>query len=132
MAAELAAKSSAAAPADAPRSRARRAAGPTAPRGPRSQRRTGSVIVGGSLGATHALLAILERAPGERPSHSSPPSTCPSTFTRAFAKRLDAVTAMQVQEAHDGDRLQRGVCLVVPGDHHAVIQVLGAAPARSS
>jgi two-component system chemotaxis response regulator CheB len=52
----------------------------------------------------------------------------PGRFTGEFARRLDGAAEMEVREACDGDRLQPGVCLVVPGDTHAVIQGLSSTP----
>jgi two-component system chemotaxis response regulator CheB len=35
-----------------------------------------------------------------------------------YAKRLDGICAMNVREAKDGDRLERGVVLIAPGGRH--------------
>jgi two-component system chemotaxis response regulator CheB len=126
MAADLAEKLVAAAQADATRSSARRPAeGPSRVEHAPTPHR--SVIVGGSLGATNALLSILGALPAD-----APPMVVaihmPGKFTGEFGRRLDGVAAMQVREARDGDRLQRGVCLVVPGDRHAVIHGLKSSP----
>jgi two-component system chemotaxis response regulator CheB len=45
----------------------------------------------------------------------------PKFFTKVFAENLDAVAAISVREAQDGDVLQPGVGFVAPGDHHVVI-----------
>jgi len=125
MAADLAEKIVAAAQADARRSRPPRPSSA----GTRVHGRTPHrpVIVGGSLGATNALLSMLGSLPADAPSllvaiHM------PGKFTGEFARRLDGVADMEVREACDGDRLQRGVCLIVPGDRHAVVHGLSAAP----
>jgi two-component system chemotaxis response regulator CheB len=39
----------------------------------------------------------------------------PAEYTAAFARRLNAYTAIEVREAQDGDVLQTGVALVAPG-----------------
>jgi two-component system, chemotaxis family, protein-glutamate methylesterase/glutaminase len=124
MAADLAAKIVVAAQADARRSRPAAAAG-RAVAGGRTPHC--GVIVGGSLGAINALLSLL----GSMPVDAPPMLVAihmPGKYTGEFARRLDTASAMEVREARDGDRLQRGVCLVVPGDRHAVVQGLSATP----
>jgi two-component system, chemotaxis family, protein-glutamate methylesterase/glutaminase len=86
-----------------------------------------SVIVGGSLGAINALLAMLASLPSDGPRMVAA-LHMPGRFTGEFAKRLDAVAHMTVTEARDGERLERGHCLLVPGDQHAVIQGPASAP----
>jgi two-component system chemotaxis response regulator CheB len=124
MASDLAQKIVAAAQADARHSRPA-AADAHAVAGGRTPHR--SVVVGGSLGATNALLSLL----GAMPEDAPPMIVAihmPGKYTGEFAKRLDGGTAMEVREACDGDRLRQGVCLVVPGDRHAVIQGLSSTP----
>ena len=127
MAADLAAKLVMAAQVDATRSR------PPGPPGIRpspvahAPTPHKSVIVGGSLGSTNALLSMLGSLPADAPPMVAA-IHMPGRFTGEFAKRLDGVAGMQVREACDGDRLQRGVCLVVPGDRHAVITGLSSSP----
>jgi two-component system, chemotaxis family, protein-glutamate methylesterase/glutaminase len=125
MAADLAAKIVAASRADATRTRRPGGASQTPPVESRTPHRT--VVIGGSLGATTALLAMLAALPAD-----GPPMVValhmPGRFTGEFAKRLDGVAAMRVIEASQGERLQRGVCLLVPGDQHAVFQGVSSAP----
>ena len=42
----------------------------------------------------------------------------PAQFTAMYAKRLDDLCAMNVREARDGDRLERGLVLIAPGGRH--------------
>jgi two-component system chemotaxis response regulator CheB len=48
-------------------------------------------------------------------------------FSAGFAERLDALSAMRISEAHDGDRVLRGHVLVAPGgnQHLSVIRYGG-------
>lgn len=125
MAADLAAKIVAAAQADARHSRQPGAkAGAPAVESRRPHR---SVIIGGSLGTTTALLAILASMPADGPAMVAA-LHMPGRFTEDFAARLDRTAHMAVSEGRDGERLERGRCLVVPGDSHAVIQGPAAAP----
>ena len=42
----------------------------------------------------------------------------PEKFTAMYAQRLNGLCAMNVREARDGDRLERGVVLIAPGGKH--------------
>ena len=50
----------------------------------------------------------------------------PEHFTAAFAKRLDALCAMEVREARDRDAVVPGVALIAPGNRHMLLQASGA------
>ncbi len=49
----------------------------------------------------------------------------PAQFTLALAKRLDALSALEVREAVDGDRPKPGLVLMAPGDRHLVLERSG-------
>jgi len=49
----------------------------------------------------------------------------PEKFTTMYAQRLDANCAMNVREAKDGDRLERGVVLIAPGGRHMQLRRAG-------
>jgi two-component system chemotaxis response regulator CheB len=79
--------------------------------------RVGVVAVGASTGGPEAVRTVLDVLPPDAPpvlivQHM------PEHFTRAFAARLDATSALTVREASDGDRLERGRALVAPGNKH--------------
>jgi two-component system chemotaxis response regulator CheB len=42
----------------------------------------------------------------------------PARFTKAFAEQLDALFPMDIKEAEDGDRIDRGKVLIAPGGRH--------------
>jgi two-component system chemotaxis response regulator CheB len=46
----------------------------------------------------------------------------PAGFTQSLASRLDAYSPMQVSEAHEGDKIERGRGFVAPGGKHTHIQ----------
>ena len=77
----------------------------------------GLVLMGASTGGTRAIEALLTRLPADGPPilivQHMPPH-----FTRVFAQRLDSVCSMNVVEADDGQRLQRGTAYVARGDFH--------------
>jgi chemotaxis response regulator CheB len=49
----------------------------------------------------------------------------PEKFTAMYAQRLDGLCAMNVREARDGDRLERGVALIAPGGRHLQLRKAG-------
>jgi two-component system chemotaxis response regulator CheB len=83
------------------------------------------VAIGASTGGTEALREILMQLPPD-----SPPIAVvqhmPPGFTKSFAARLDALCAVRVKEAVDGDRLIAGHVLIAPGDYHMALTRSGA------
>jgi len=79
------------------------------------------VAVGASTGGTEALRILIERLPA-----NAPPMLVvqhmPAGFTAAFARRLDAVSAVEVKEAAEGDLVTPGRVLIAPGDQHMVLR----------
>jgi two-component system, chemotaxis family, protein-glutamate methylesterase/glutaminase len=72
------------------------------------------IVIGASTGGTEALRAILTSLPADAPpvvvvQHM------PGAFTGAFARRLDSLCAIRVQEAQNGEPLRPGVALIAPG-----------------
>ena len=72
------------------------------------------IAMGASTGGTEALLAILEKLPGNLPpiviTQHMPP-----IFTNMYAERLNRICKMEVREAKDQDKLFPGLCLIAPG-----------------
>ncbi len=100
---------------------------PGAPRAAGAMSRTTekAVAIGASTGGTEALRAVLEAMPPDCPpivivQHM------PEAFTAAFARRLDGLCAISVQEATSGDRLLRGHALIAPGNRHLLVGHSGA------
>jgi two-component system chemotaxis response regulator CheB len=42
-------------------------------------------------------------------------------FSKVVAERLDTICAMRVVEAQDGMALERGMCVIAPGDRHLAV-----------
>jgi two-component system chemotaxis response regulator CheB len=72
------------------------------------------VVIGASTGGTEAIRRIITRFPAGMPGvvivQHMPPG-----FTTMFAERLNQLSAMNVKEAVDGDRVMPGIALVAPG-----------------
>jgi len=83
------------------------------------------IALGASTGGTQALEHVLRRFPVDCPG-TVIVQHMPEHFTLSFAKRLDQVCAMRVQEAKDGDFVVPGLALVAPGGKHLVLQASGA------
>ncbi|MBV8657351.1 MAG: chemotaxis response regulator protein-glutamate methylesterase [Burkholderiales bacterium] len=79
------------------------------------------VAVGASTGGTQALQTFLTALPAEMPPivvvQHMPPA-----FTLPFARRLDGICALTVQEAVHGERLRPGHVYIAPGDYHLAIE----------
>jgi two-component system chemotaxis response regulator CheB len=89
-------------------------------------RTTNKVIaMGASIGGTKALEAVLSAFPANAPGVVIA-QHMPEHFTASFARRLSSVCAVEVCEAHNGDRVVPGRALLAPGNHHLVLRRDGA------
>ena len=75
------------------------------------------VVIGSSTGGTQALEVVLTSLPADAPGIAIT-QHMPEKFTAMYAARLNGICAMNVREAKDGDRLERGVALIAPGGLH--------------
>ncbi len=75
------------------------------------------VVIGSSTGGTQALELVLTSLPADAPGIAIT-QHMPEKFTAMYATRLNGICAMDVREAKDGDRLERGVALIAPGGLH--------------
>lgn len=83
------------------------------------------VAIGASTGGTNALAELLARMPADAPAVVIV-QHIPPEFSRRFAERLDAESAMSVREASDDDPILVGHVYVAPGDRHLRIARSGA------
>ncbi|MGR6327731.1 protein-glutamate methylesterase/protein-glutamine glutaminase [Sphingomonas sp. XXL09] len=84
------------------------------------------VCIGASTGGTEALRAVLEALPANSPGIVIV-QHMPESFTRAFARRLDGLCAVDVKEAEHGDTVMRGRVLIAPGGlRHTMLERHGA------
>ncbi|MFC4159553.1 chemotaxis response regulator protein-glutamate methylesterase [Chitinimonas lacunae] len=79
------------------------------------------VVVGVSTGGVQALETVL---PALSPSCSALAIVqhMPERFTASFAERLNQICRIEVREAQNNDRLQRGRALIAPGGRHMLVK----------
>ncbi len=82
------------------------------------------VILGASTGGPRALEQMLPSLPADFPAAMVMVQHMPASFTQSLAQRLNEKSAVTVREAKDGDRLERGLVLLAPGDYHLQLQGL--------
>ena len=82
------------------------------------------VLIGSSTGGTQAIELVLSALPADSPGIAIV-QHMPEKFTAMYAQRLDGVCAMNVREAKNGDRLERGVALIAPGGRHLQLRKTG-------
>ena len=83
------------------------------------------VAIGASTGGTEALKEVLTPLPADFPGIVMV-QHMPEAFTGPFAKRLDGMCRIHVQEARDGDRILPGCALLAPGGHQMAVVRRGA------
>jgi two-component system chemotaxis response regulator CheB len=83
------------------------------------------VCIGASTGGTESLRVVLETLPADSPGIVVV-QHMPEKFTAALARRLDALSDMEVREAVDGDTVLRGRVLIAPGNRHMMLERSGA------
>lgn len=83
------------------------------------------VALGTSTGGTQALEAVLTRLPPDCPGIVVV-QHMPEKFTAMFSERLNAICAIEVKEARDGDRVLAGRALIAPGGRHMELVRSGA------
>ena len=81
--------------------------------------------LGASTGGTEAALKVLRQLPADIPGMVLV-QHMPAGFTKMYADRLNKLCQMQVQEAKDGDKVERGTVLVAPADLQIRMQRDGA------
>ncbi|RDH85755.1 MAG: chemotaxis response regulator protein-glutamate methylesterase [endosymbiont of Galathealinum brachiosum] len=83
------------------------------------------IAIGASTGGTEALRTVLAGMPAISPGVVIV-QHMPEKFTTAFAGHLNEISAMEVREAKNGDRLRNGVALLAPGGKHMLLKRSGA------
>ena len=83
------------------------------------------IAIGASTGGTEAIREVLCALPADAPAVVVT-QHIPAAFSRAFAERMDRVSAMSVCEAQDGQYIIPGHAYIAPGDQHMLIERDGA------
>ncbi|MDX1950915.1 MAG: chemotaxis response regulator protein-glutamate methylesterase [Verrucomicrobiota bacterium] len=83
------------------------------------------ILIGASTGGTEALKEVLMQLP------ATLPGICivqhiPAHFSKAFANRLNQLSALEVKEARSGEEVTRGKVLIAPGGQHMVLRWTGS------
>ncbi len=82
------------------------------------------VVLGSSTGGTQAIESVLLQLPVDAPGIAIV-QHMPEKFTAMYAARLNSLCAVNVREARDGDRMERGVVLIAPGGRHMKLRKTG-------
>lgn len=83
------------------------------------------VVIGASTGGPQALTHLLAALPGDLPVPVAVVLHMPIGYTLALAERLNASSALEVMEAHDGLALRPGAAIIARGGIH--MKITGAA-----
>lgn len=83
------------------------------------------IAIGASTGGTEAISKIVHALPKNMPGIVVV-QHIPPMFSRMFAQRLDATSALEVREAQNGEYVEPGKVFIAPGDHHMRIKKVGA------
>ncbi|TAN42590.1 MAG: chemotaxis response regulator protein-glutamate methylesterase [Nitrospirae bacterium] len=83
------------------------------------------IAIGASTGGTQAITEVITALPPSIPGIVIV-QHMPPVFTKSFADRLNSISALDVKEAANGDRVLRGTALIAPGDKHMAVKRNGA------
>jgi len=82
------------------------------------------LAIAASTGGPGAPESMISQLPGEIGAGGVLVQHMPAMFTKSFAARLDAASALHVKEAQDGDEIVDNLILVAPGGKHMKIAEL--------
>jgi two-component system chemotaxis response regulator CheB len=83
------------------------------------------LVIAVSTGGPSALSRLIPALPADIAMSVLIVQHMPANFTATLAERLNAVSAVSVREARDGDRPIAGVVYVAPGDRHLEVTERG-------
>lgn len=79
------------------------------------------IAIGASTGGPRALGKILPQLSPDIPAGLLIVQHMPREFTKTFAARLNMDSGIEVKEAEEGDRIEKGKALLAPGDYHMTL-----------
>ncbi len=83
------------------------------------------IALGASTGGTEAIKEVLAALPPDAPGMVIA-QHIPGSFSAAFAKRVNNMSAINVSEACDGQQILPGHAFIAPGDQHLMVVRNGA------
>lgn len=112
--------------------RARKAAPPKKVKITREAVRGGRLVVlGASAGGPRALAEVIPALPEDIPASIVIVQHMPEPFTGSFADRLNSKSNIRVTEARQGQELEQGLALVVPGGQDMEFEKIGGSKVRA-
>jgi two-component system chemotaxis response regulator CheB len=88
---------------------------------PRRKMNLRIVAVGTSTGGPPALQAVIPNLPKGFSVPVLVVQHMPPTFTKSLANRLNGLSPLQVKEAENGERAEKGIVYIAPGDKHMTL-----------
>ncbi|MEC7886561.1 MAG: chemotaxis response regulator protein-glutamate methylesterase [SAR324 cluster bacterium] len=82
------------------------------------------IAIGSSTGGTIALRDVLSPLPADMPGIVIV-QHMPKAFTASFAESLNNECLLNVCEAKEGEKVERGKVLISPGDQHMMLKLVG-------
>jgi two-component system, chemotaxis family, protein-glutamate methylesterase/glutaminase len=79
------------------------------------------LAIGSSTGGPNALVKLIPELPADFCVPIVVVQHMPPMFTNLLSIRLDGLSKLKVQEARDGEKLERGHVRIAPGDYHMVV-----------
>jgi two-component system chemotaxis response regulator CheB len=76
------------------------------------------LVIGVSTGGPQGLKAVIPRLPADFPLPVAIVMHMPIGYTKAYAKRLDELSALTVIEAAEGDQVRPGIVFIAPAGRH--------------
>ena len=101
------------------------AAGKGGVQAPRLKQATALVVIGASTGGPPALQTIFSAIREPLPVAFAIAQHMPPGFTKAFAERMNKLSALTIVEAADGDQILPGKVFIAPGGKNLVFERIG-------
>jgi len=89
---------------------------------------TAVVAIATSTGGPRALATVLPELPRDLPAALLIVQHMPAGFTKSLARRLDALSRLDVSEACQGDVVVNGRAYIAPGGCHMHVQLVHGVP----